>query len=396
MKILHFNQYGTNIGGVENYIAEVSQALLAEGHETRLISFASEDPSRLMPNTTQVLESDIALTLSRIEQIITHFQPDLVYLHAVYESEVVRYLNHRVPSVTYVHGPYPVCPGNALFLHRSSRACERAIGPMCLVNAQIEHCCFGHNPVNHIRRLRQVRQRLAAIADSSVLVGSEFMHRQMTRNGILEHKVHVLPPFLVRVVPEYTAISDPETILFGGRITPEKGLRHLINALASMRSEWRLIIAGDGPDRSACEQLAQRLGVAERIQFLGWVGSDQMRTLYRRCAFVVVPSLWPEPYGRIGPEAFTYGRPAIGYAIGGIPDWLKDGKTGLLATPGNIGSLSKAIVRLLDGPDECTRMGLRAREYAEFTWDMRKHLNLLMAHFEKAIHAFYDESLEER
>jgi glycosyltransferase involved in cell wall biosynthesis len=177
-------------------------------------------------------------------------------------------------------------------------------------------------------------------------------------------------------------------ILFGGRVIAEKGLRQLIEALASVRGNWRLIVAGDGPGRAGCEQLAEHLGINQHIEFAGWVEPAQMTALYRHCTFAVMPSLWPEPYGRIGPEAFVHGRPAIAFSVGGIPDWLDDGETGYLVAPGNVAELSTAIARLLEKPDEQERMGRTARERARVHWNAETHVQVLLAAFQAAIRGF--------
>jgi len=386
MRILHFNQFGSNAGGVESYIGDVTRALAAAGHESRLVSFAVEDASRLMPGAVQVLAPRPEEVLAGIERVISDFRPDVAYIHAVYDPLVLRWICDSLPAVAYVHGPYAVCPGNALFLRRSSRACGRTAGPFCLVKAQIESCCFGRNPTHHLRRLREVRSLLEATSDIDTLVGSKFMCRQLVASGLPAQRVSVLAPFLVNEpLPEYTRASDPTLILFGGRVTMEKGLRQLIEALKLVRAEWQLIVAGDGPDRAACQQLAERLDVARRIEFAGWVGPATMRILYQHCAFAVMPSLWPEPYGRIGPEAFIHGRPVIAYAVGGIPDWLDHGETGTLVIPGDVDGLSAAIAHLLENPHDQERMGQAARSRARIRWHAETHVQELVACFRAAI-----------
>ena len=179
-----------------------------------------------------------------------------------------------------------------------------------------------------------------------------------------------------------------QTILFGGRVTTEKGLQQLIKALAPIQADWRLTVAGDGPARSTCQRLAEQLGIAQRIDFVGWMPSSEMQALYQNCAFVVVPSLWPEPYGRVGPEAYVHGRPVVAFAVGGIPDWLEDGQTGYLAQPGDVAGLGSAIARLLEEPDDQERMGRTARAQANVRWNVDTHVNRLVTTFQAAISAF--------
>ena len=342
MRILHFNQFGRYAGGVESYIADVSRALALAGHEAQLISIASEPPNGLMPGTLQVIAPNLKATLSGIDGMIADFLPDVAYMHALYDPLIVRWICGRLPAIRVcawsLRGLSWQC---ALLAPIISRRADRAAGLGCLVNAQIQHCCFGHNPTLHVRRLRRVRSLLEATSRVDVLVGSEFMRRRLVANGLPGQRVSVLAPFLVEApVAEYRPARDPTAILFGGRLTVEKGLRQLIAALKSVQTEWHLIVAGDGPDRASCERLAERLDLVQRIEFVGWVEPTQMETLYQHCAFAVMPSLWPEPYGRIGPEAFVHGRPVVAYDVGGIPDWLEDGETGYLVASGDVNGRS--------------------------------------------------------
>lgn len=386
MRVLQVNEFGTLTGGVEGYIADVARALIAAGHETHLVSFAAEDPGALMPHTTQVIGADPKDVLARVDRVIADYHPDVAYLHAIYDPRILRHIVGSLPAVSYIHGPYTVCPGNALFLRRSRQVCRRTAGPGCLVMAQIERCCFGRNPIRHVRHLHQVRSLLRSLSQVDILVGSSYMQQRLIANGLQTEKVSLLPPVIFDHTDlAYVPPPDPGTILFAGRITLEKGLGNLIRALAPLPGPWRLVVAGDGPDRADCERLAEQLGVAGRIVFAGWVTPTEMGVLYQRCGFVVMPSLWPEPYGRIGPEAFRRGRPAVGYAVGGIPDWLEDGRTGYLVAPGDVDNLRDSIERLMRDQEGRERMGRAALERAAARWSSTLHVEKLVMAFRAAI-----------
>jgi glycosyltransferase involved in cell wall biosynthesis len=167
-------------------------------------------------------------------------------------------------------------------------------------------------------------------------------------------------------------------------LVPEKGLRLLIQALAGMETEWRLVIAGEGEEREPCRMLAEQLEVADRISFLGWISSSAMAANLQACACVAVPSLWPEPFGRLGPEAFLHGRPVVAFAVGGVPDWLEDGRTGFLVAPGDTAGLAHALYSLLESPASCLRMGQHARQRALAAWKADAHAKRLLSVFDHA------------
>ena len=126
---------------------------------------------------------------------------------------------------------------------------------------------------------------------------------------------------------------------------------------ASLRHPWRATLVGDGNHLATCRTLAADLGISDRVRFTGWVDHDRLADFYASARFAVVPSRWPEPFGMVGPEAMARGRPVVGFASGGIPDWLHDGVTGLLVSPGDVQGFTAAMDRLLGDPELTAAMG---------------------------------------
>ena len=211
------------------------------------------------------------------------------------------------------------------------------------------------------------------------------MKELLQRNNFPARQVDVLAPFLVEDDSSQSIpIRTHNTILFVGRIVPEKGLTYLMRALSSVRKEWRLLVAGDGEERSHCESLAEELGVSGQIRFLGWVDEHELARLYDDSSFVVVPSLWPEPFGRVGPEAATRGRAAVAFDTGGVSDWLVDSVSGYLVPPGDLGLLSERVNSLLDSHAQQVEMGQQARVLAFAKWNSIDHVNHLITHLSAA------------
>jgi len=142
------------------------------------------------------------------------------------------------------------------------------------------------------------------------------------------------------------------------RLDPVKGVCFLIQALARLDGV-RLAIAGDGPERAALEALAERLGVAGRVHWLGQRG-DVQRLLPAFDLFVQ-PSLH-EGLPNTVLEAMAAGLPVVATGVGGTPEAVVDGVTGLLVGPGDPEMLARAISRLLDDPATRQAMGQAGRE----------------------------------
>jgi glycogen(starch) synthase len=127
--------------------------------------------------------------------------------------------------------------------------------------------------------------------------------------------------------------------------------------------EARLTLAGDGPERPALERLASELGVADAVDFPGWVHPDRVAPLMAASTLVLIPSRW-EALPLVALEAQAAGRPVVASRVGGLPEALADGETGCLVPPDSPSHLADAVTALLETRATLVRMGAAARERA--------------------------------
>ncbi|WP_052436946.1 glycosyltransferase family 4 protein [Georgenia sp. SUBG003] len=168
----------------------------------------------------------------------------------------------------------------------------------------------------------------------------------------------------------------PHRLLTIGRLVPRKGVATIVEALPAVPTA-ELVVAG-GPPRHEVDAdpevrrltaLAEELGVADRVTFLGSVAHEDMPALIRQ-ADVVVATPWYEPFGIVPLEAAACGRPVVGAAVGGLLDSVADGVTGLLVPPQNPTALAGALVTLLHDEARRASFGIAARRRAVelFAW----------------------------
>jgi glycosyltransferase involved in cell wall biosynthesis len=153
-----------------------------------------------------------------------------------------------------------------------------------------------------------------------------------------------------------------------GRLIPIKGHLVLLRALAQARMRVpgiALDVAGRGPLEPALKSYARELGVEEAVRFLGFV--SPIESAVEEAAIVVVPSLG-EGFGMVALEAMERARPVIASAVGGLPEIVVDGETGLVVPPGDAEGLAEAMVALAGDLARASEMGAagRARALAEF------------------------------
>lgn len=158
-----------------------------------------------------------------------------------------------------------------------------------------------------------------------------------------------------------------------GRLVYEKGFQFLVEAMSSLRRHVpgvRLVIAGRGSYLSELEGLAQFMGVADVVEFAGFLPDGELRALLHRASCVVIPSLY-EPFGIVALEALAAGAPLVAAATGGMAEVLEGTDAGLLVPPGDAGGMAVAIERMLTDADlaaaaQVAGQTLVTREYA---WD---------------------------
>ena len=224
-----------------------------------------------------------------------------------------------------------------------------------------------------------------------IITKSRHMKRQLMQVGFTDEQVEVIPlsilPPLPHEAPAQREPDAPATLLFVGRVAPEKGLNILLRAVRRLSGRVILKVAGDGPSMEDAARLTRELGLQERVDFLGWQSMEELNDLYRWCDMVVVPSVWPEPFGLVGLEAFSHGKPVVGFDVGGIPEWLDHEHTGLLVPVGDVEGLTQAMEKLLCDPELCARMGEsgRAEINGRFSMDVAagKLLSLLENHIRR-------------
>jgi len=157
--------------------------------------------------------------------------------------------------------------------------------------------------------------------------------------------------------------ARPNLILFLGRLHADKGIYDLLDAVSQLRAavpDVRLVCAGDG-ERVAVAQYAEHLGIADAVKFTGWVGPSGKRALLESAAVFALPS-YDEGMPVSLLEAMAAGVPAVASPVGGIPELVVDGTSGLLAAPGDVATLQRHLRKLLLERSLGERIGAAGRE----------------------------------
>ncbi len=186
--------------------------------------------------------------------------------------------------------------------------------------------------------------------------------------------IHVIPYGVDLDLFRASPRPAPVRITVGAvaRLSPEKGLGHLLRAVAQLRDEGLdldLVLAGEGPSRNALERLAETLGLGERVEFAGEVPHDAVPAMLQRFDIFAMPSTW-EGFGVSAIEASAMELPVVASNIHGIPDVVLDGETGILVPVAHAGGLAAALRRLAGDAGMRARMGAAGRAFVarEYRW----------------------------
>ncbi len=385
MRILIATPHRNVVGGAEKYLQSVVPALISRGHSLALFhEYPFDEPKESVDGPSAGLAAwhPADAEDETIFRSVDQWAPDVVYSQGLDDSRLEHALLNRYPTVLYAHTYHGTCiSGRKCHAAPRMQPCERRFGATCLL-LYFPRRCGGLHPGTMFKMFRQQSEHLAGFSRyRAILAASRHMCREYEQHGA--PRVQLVPLPMTSGVPETTAPSPrvPQgRILFIGRLVDVKGVNHLVRAIPEasrqLGRELTVTIAGDGPERSAVQSLAARLQV--NIEFSGWLDAVQKLSLIRQSDLLAVPSLWPEPFGLVGIEAGRLGVPAVGFAVGGLPDWLIAGETGELARadPPTPRGLAGAIARALGDPHHyhalCHSAWLKSKQFT-----MERHVDQL-------------------
>lgn len=409
MKILQINKFLWLSGGVERYMFDLAGLLESRGHD--VLFFAMEDEERNRPSeqsgyfvshidykgmgplgglrrASRVLSKTVYSfeSKSKLRLLLREFKPDVAHLHTIdhqISPSILPVLREEgVPVVHSVHDYKLVCPNYRLYVPRTGELCERCI------HGNYSHClrqrCMKDSMVASalVAGAMYLHKRLQIFEQNvqTFLCSTHFLASQLEKGGLPKEKLrHQL---LYIDLARYAAQEERgDYFVYVGRIVPEKGLKTLL-AASAQAPDCKLIIVGEGESRPELEILARTCG-ADNVSFVGYQDGEELTRLIACARFLVLPSEWYEPCGLVVWEANALGRPVIGSRIGGIPESIDEGETGLLFEAGNVDELAEKIAWLFTHPEEGDEMGEAGRRKIEA--NCASHYDQMMAVYAEAM-----------
>jgi glycosyltransferase involved in cell wall biosynthesis len=387
MRIAVANFSSRRVGGAESYIEEVIAEFANSGHTVGLfveIDVPADRPSIRLPRESP-LWCVANQTLAGAVAAMREWHPDLIFAHGLVDPRNEAATLSVAPSVFFAHGYYGTCiSGAKTNSYPKIVPCTRIFGPKCLLHFYPRRC-GGLSPVTALVEYRRQADRLKllrryrAILTDSTHMRDEYLRHGFDPNTVIRssyfRETSAGPDASIETAIESATVpnrdtngngsASPARLLFLGRMDVLKGGLILLDSLPTVASalerQIELTFGGDGPCRDSWTRRAQAISAKHtRVTtvFEGWLGPERIEKLQTASDLLVLPSLWPEPFGRVGLESGMRGLPVAAFAVGGIPDWLHDGVNGYLAPgdPATPGGLADAIVKCLRTPAEHKRL----------------------------------------
>jgi glycosyltransferase involved in cell wall biosynthesis len=346
------------LGGAERYIYDAARALGNHGFEVDGLFIDRGGDSVLY-------ESVFSRVYDRTH--LAQLKPgdyDLVFIHKIHDPAVIRLLRTNFKTAVMVHDHEYCClrpdksypffgarclrPFKLLFCSLCGGLVDRSRGSV--------HCLSLH------RRRALVKEIKACDA---YIVTSTFMRDELLYNGFdVARMVKIYP--VCSVSPRRTRVrksNETPVIVFAGQLIREKGVKLLLEALSMVRYEFKAYIIGTGPEEKRCRRLATRLWLDREIEFTGW--QDDLSGYFEKADIAVFPAIGSEPFGQAGPEAQAYGLPVVGFDCGGVGEWLRHERSGLLVPRKDIRGFADALEMLINDPGYACRLGDEGRTWVE-------------------------------
>lgn len=395
MRIAMANNYYYLKGGAERVLFEEKKILEAHGHQVPVFSQAhphnefSEYSDYYRPfkdwrhiSRLQKIPTALNIMYDRrtgrgFNRFLEAVDSDIVHAHNIYGGLTTSILDvaqrKGIPVVMTLHDYKLICPSylmlnrgavcegcrNGRFIHCLLKACHKesltASGVYCL-ESYLNKWMHKYDTIRYF------------------ICPSMFSLTKHAENGIPRERLIHIRNFVNFAMhkPQY---ENGGYALFVGRLSKEKGILTLLTAVKHLDVPVRVV--GDGPLKAEYEGFARDHRM-NHVTFEGYKSGDDLKQLYENAAFLVMPSEWYENAPMTILEAYAYGKPVIGSRIGGIPEMIDHGRTGMLFAMGDTGRLAECIGNLWSNKSLCREMGHAARDKVEREYSSELHYEHLM------------------
>jgi len=383
MRVLQVHNRYRVRGGEDIAVDAVAASLREAGiGVSELVASSGDMPRGFFRKTATFALGIYSLSArARLRRLIRRDRPDVVHVHNVYPllspSVLAECRRAGLPVVMTCHNLRLLCPSGTTFSGgEPCRRCWKGREYWCVLRD-----CRQDLVESAAYALRTWVARRLDLFKANVtlfITPTEFVKRELRDNGFQECEFAVVP----HMISPGAAVSGRGPgayVAYAGRVSPEKGVQVLVSAAARCPT-LPIRIAGD---YSAMPGLPR--SAPGNVRFVGVLRGQALKEFYACARLVVAPSLCYEAFGLAAAEAMGFGLPVVGSRIGGLPEVIVHGRTGLLFEPGDAADLARKLKALWHDRATCESMGRAARDWVLTQYSPRAFLGRLLAAYERAV-----------
>ncbi len=389
MKILQVNKFNYIRGGAEKYFLQISEELKKAGHQ--VASFSMKHPKNLPSPWEKYFVSrisfnegtwrDYLLAPGRIiysfeakrkfSKLVEDFKPDIIHIHNIYHQISPSILSvakkKKIPVVMHLHDYKLVCPNYQLFVN--DKICYRCWPKK--YNQCFKNCCFKNSISKSLLATIEMwfHHKVLKIYEKSIscfIAPSKFMKETLVKFNWPEDKIKVVYNFSEKM--ENNFVDKLENYgLYYGRLSKEKGIDILLQAVKNSNNNFKLKIVGSGPEEKKLKELSNLLGLSKQVEFLGFKSGNDLYDIVKKAKAVFLPSIWNENMPFVLLEALSLKKVVVVSKTGGLPELITNKDTGFIFDNGN----EEELVNIIRNLDQ-----YNLKEIGEKAYEISRDLNI--------------------
>lgn len=358
------------VGGIARVVSDLSKVLIKDGHDVTVITYKDGDAPDF--------EDDKGVKVYRVENYMINPNNFIDWIMQLNFNLIA-----KANEIINKEGPFDVIHAHDWLVAYAAKTLKSSYN--IPIVATIHATEAGRNSGIHDETQRYINDTewMLTYEASEVIVNSNYMKNELQRLfGLPYEKINVVPNGVNMniyngIERDYDfrrkyAMDNEKIILFMGRLVYEKGIQHLIDAMPKVLNGYndaKLVICGKGGMMDELKAQAERLGIANKVYFAGYMNGKDVPKMYKAADISVFPSTY-EPFGIVALEAMLAENPVIVSDIGGLDEIVQHRENGMKAYCGNSNSIADSILELLYDHKLCSEITRKAKNKVrnEYNW----------------------------
>ncbi len=358
MKILMVNKFLYPNGGSETYMFKIGKYLESLGNKVQYFGMEHED--RCVSNSAEQYTENVdfrsASVLTKLKSsfktiyskeaykkisiVLDDFKPDIVHLNNInfqLTPSIIYAIKERgIPIVQTVHDCQIACPNHRMYIEHKEAVCSKCLNGD-YSNCLKEKCIHGSTLKSALAMLesKYYHSKNTYNLVDKYICPSRYMAETIEKGGVDKRLIEVLYNFSEKPCINLEKDKSAKYAVYFGRLSIEKGIKTLISACKRL-SDINFVFVGSGPLEEQCKGI-------DNIKCLGFKSGNELSEIIKNAVFSITPSEWYENCPMSIIESKALGTPVIGSDLGGIPELIDEGKTGIIFKAGNENELIEKL-----------------------------------------------------